>query len=153
MEQRTPDHKEQAAMGHVEMGDAFVAALNAQQWDTAANYLADDFTYSSPAFGSLGKQVFLALQKAWFAAAPDYRGTWKLSREDGDTVYGTTGMEGTQTKPLALPSLPPIPATSKRFSATFPTTVTWRADKIATINLGPSSTPTVFEQLGVQPPA
>ncbi len=140
-------------MGHIEMGDALVAATNAQQWDTVANSLADDFTYTSSALGSLGKQGYLALGKAWFAAAPDYRLTWSNAREDGDTVHGTTGVSGTQTNTLALPGLPPIPATGKRFSATFPTTVTWRADKITAISLGPSSSPTLFEQLGVQPPA
>jgi hypothetical protein len=42
MVQRTPVHKEQTAMGHIEMRDAFNAALNAQQWDTVANFLTDD---------------------------------------------------------------------------------------------------------------
>ncbi len=140
-------------MGHIEMGYAFVAALNAQQWDTVANYLTDDFTYTSTALGSLGKQGFLALQKAMFAAAPDYHGTVEPSREDGDTVHGTTRIEGTQTNPLAFPGLPPTPATGKRFSVTFPGTTTWRGDKITAISLAAPSTPTMFEQLGVQPPA
>ncbi len=140
-------------MKYLEKGNAFTAALNAQQWDTVANYLTDDFTWTGAATGPTGKQGFLAAQKAWFAAAPDYRITWQASREEGDTAHGTTGVSGTQTKPLALPNLPPIPATGKRFSATFPTTVTWRGDKIVAANLGPSSSPTVLEQLGVQPPA
>lgn len=140
-------------MGHLEQANAFTAALNAQQWDTVATYLADDLVWSGGSAGTLGKQGFLAAQKAWFSAVPDYRVTWQTSREDGDTVYGTTGVGGTQTKPLALPGLPQIPATGRHFSATFPTTVTWRGDKITAITLGAGSSPSVLEQLGVQLPS
>ncbi len=140
-------------MGYLEMGNAFTAAVNAQQWGMAANYFTDDFAWTGGAMGTVGKQGFVAIQQAWFAAAPDYHVTWEHAREEGSTVYGTTGVTGTQTRPLALPGLAPIPATGKRFSATFPTTVTWRGDKIAAIAFGPTSSPSVFEQLGVQPPA
>lgn len=83
-----------------------------------------------------------------------YRVTWTNARDQGDTVRGATGLTGTQTKPLTLPNVPPIPATGKRFSVTFPNTiVTWRGDKIAAIDLGQPSTHSISEQLGVQPPA
>ena len=49
-----PHSKEQATMGHLEMGDAFSAALNAQQWDSVASYLADDFMWTG---GSAGTQT------------------------------------------------------------------------------------------------
>ena len=145
-------------MGHIEMGEACIAAMNAQQWDTAANYLADDFTYTDTALGSLalGKQGFLTLQKAMFAAAPDYHVTTENTREAGDTVYGTIRIDGTQANPLAFPGasplLPTVPATGKHFSVAFPATVTWRADKIAGIMADRPNTPTIFDQLGVQPP-
>jgi hypothetical protein len=137
-------------MGHIEQGDAFTAALNAQQWDTVASYLTDDYIWTT-ATGSLDKQGFIALQKAWFAAAPDYRITWSNAREEGDMVRGTVVASGTQTQPLALPSLPPIPATGRPFSVTFETTVTWRGDQIAATTTGPA-TPDVFDQLGVPRP-
>ena len=146
-------------MGHIEMGNACIAAVNARQWDKAANYLADDFTYADTTLGSLalGKQGFLTLQKTMCAAAPDYQVTTENAREAGDKVHGTIHLQGTQATPLAFPGasplLPPIPATGKRFSVTFPATVTWRADKIAAIIADPPSTPTIFDQLGVQPPA
>src|SRR5579884_376271 len=141
-------------MGHIEMGNAFIAALNAQQWDSVANVLAEDMTWTGAASGPLGKQGFLAVQKAWFAAASEYHVTWTNASEQGDTVRSTTTASGTQTKPLSLPNLPPIPATGKRFSATWPhSTVTWRGDKIAAIDLGQPSTSSITEQLGLQPPA
>jgi hypothetical protein len=47
------------------MGNACLAAVNARQWDTAANYLADDFTYADnePGFGheSFGARRSFAL--------------------------------------------------------------------------------------------
>lgn len=146
-------------MGHIQMGEACIAAMNARQWDTAANYLADDFTYADTALGSLslGKQGFLTLQKAMCDAAQDYRVAAENPHEVGDMVQGTIRIEGTQANSLAFPGasplLPAIPATGKHFSVTFPATVTWRADKIAAIIADAPSTPTIFAQLGVQPPA
>ncbi len=139
-------------MGAIEMGNAFVAAFNAQQWDAVANYLTDDFTSTGVAPQPLGKPEFIAFQKIWFAGVPDYHVTSENPRADGNAVHSTTRVTGTQTKPLVFPSLSPIPATGKRFTVTFPTTVTWRGDKIAAITFGAISSPSVFEQLGVQPP-
>ncbi len=146
-------------MGHIEMGEACIAAVNARQWDTAATYLADDFTYADTALGSLslGKQGFLTLQKAMCDAAQDYHVIAENPHEAGDMVQGTIRIEGTQAKPLAFPGasplLPAIPATGKHFAVAFPATVTWRADKIAAIIADAPSTPTIFDQLGVQAPA
>jgi hypothetical protein len=145
-------------MGHIEMAEACIGAVNARQWDTAANYLADDFTYADTALASLalGKQGFLTLQKAMCDAAQDYHVMAENPREAGDTVQGTIRIEGTQVKPLAFPGASPvlqaIPATGKHFAVTFPATVTWRADKIAAIEADTPSTSTIFDQLGVQPP-
>jgi len=138
-------------MGHIEISDAFVAALNAQQWDTVAGYLTDDFTWVGGAAGPTGKDGYLVVQKAWFAAAPDYHATLSNIRDEGDTGYGTVTVSGTQTQLLAMPSLPAIPATGRRFSASFQSTVTWRDDQIARMVLEPVG-PTVLEQLGIQVP-
>jgi len=146
-------------MGHIEMGEACIAAVNARQWDTAAKYLADDFTYADTTLGalSLGKQGFLTLQQAMCDAAQDYHVTAQNPREAGDTVQGTIRVEGTQKNPLAFPGasplLPAIPATGKHFAVAFPATVTWRGDQIAKIIADRPNTPTIFDQLGVQPPA
>ena len=138
-------------MGHIESGEAFVAALNAQQWETVAGYLTDDFTWVGGAAGPTGKDDYIAVQKAWFAAAPDYHATLSNIRDEGDTGYGTVTASGTLTNPLALPGLPALPATGKHFSATFESTVTWRGDQVARMVLEPVG-PTVLEQLGVQLP-
>jgi hypothetical protein len=137
-------------MEHLERANASIAAINAQQWDTVASFLTDDFVWTN-AFGTIDKPGFIAWQKAWFAAAPDYRLTWEHQREDGETVYGTTGASGTQTQPLVLPGLPMIPATGRRFATTFDTTVRWRGGQMAAATTG-APTPDIFEQLGVQRP-
>jgi predicted ester cyclase len=140
-------------MGAIETGNAFVAALNAQQWDAVANYLTDDFTSTGNTPQPLGKQEFIGFQKIWFAGMPDYHVASENVRADGNAVHSTTRVTGAQTKPLVFPGLPPIPATGKRVTVTIPTTVTMRGDKIAAITFGAVSSPSVFEQLGVQPPA
>jgi hypothetical protein len=140
-------------MGHLEMSVAFTAALNAQQWDTAANFLADEFTWSAAGVpASLGKQAYLAWQRAWCVAAPDYHLTWEPAREEGETVHGTVGVSGTQTNTLVLPGMPPIPATGKHFSATLATVGTWRGDQLIALTTEFTSAPTLLEQLGVQSP-
>jgi hypothetical protein len=101
--------------------------------------------------GTLDKQGYLAVQKAFFAAAPDYHGTLANVRDEGDTGYGTVTASGTQTQPLALPGLPPIPATGKHFSTTFDTTVTWHGDRISTMSLQQVG-PGLLDQLGIQLP-
>ncbi|HEX6818160.1 MAG TPA: nuclear transport factor 2 family protein [Ktedonobacterales bacterium] len=139
-------------MGAIDTVTAFVAALNAQQWPSVASYLADDFTFTGGAPVPLGKQGLLAGEQAWFTGVPDRHLTFENARTDGNTVSGTTRVTGTQTKPLAFPGMSPIPATGKRFATAIPTTITMHGDKIAAITLAPAS-PTIFEQLGVQPPA
>ena len=138
-------------MGHIEISEALIAALNAQQWDTVAGYLTGDFTWVGGPTGPMGKDGYIAVQKAWFAAAPDYHGTLSNLRDEGDTGYGTVTVSGTLTNPLALPGLPALPATGKHFSATFESTVTWRGDQAARMVLEPVG-PTMLEQLGPQPP-
>jgi len=138
-------------MDHIALGNAFTTALNAQQWDTVANYLADDFTFTGGTAGALDKQGYIALQKANFAAAPDYHAAIENVRDAGDTGYSTVIVSGTQTQPLALPGLPAIPATGKRFSVTFDTTVTWRGNQLAAMSLEQVG-PGLLEQLGIQLP-
>jgi hypothetical protein len=143
--------KEHGAMGHIELSHTFMAALNAQHWDTVASYLTDDFAYSGGTAGTLDKQGYLAVQQAFFAAAPDYHGTLANVRDEGDTGYGTVTASGTQTQPLALPGLPPISATGKPFAVTFETTVTWRGDQISSMSLQQVG-PGLLDQLGIQLP-
>ena len=138
-------------MGHIETVNAFNAVFNAQQWDRAASYLTDDFKLSDGT-ETEAKQQFLDGAKVWFAGAPDYQVALENMRVDGDTVHAGMRATGTQTKPLAFPGMPAIPATGKRFTITANAVTTMRGDKIAAITLGLTS-PGLLVQLGVQPPA
>jgi predicted ester cyclase len=138
-------------MGAIDIVTAFNNALNAQQWDTAASYLTDDFTFSGVTPQPLGKMEFLAGQRQWIAGVPDWRITLEELREEGNSVRATAHITGVHTNTLALPGQPPLPATGKQFSVRDTTTATMRGDKIAAINTVTGS-PGILEQLGVQPP-
>ncbi len=139
-------------MGAIDIVTAFTAAMNAQQWDAAADYLTDDFTVSGITPQPLGKQEFLAGQKQWAIGVPDWRVALQEVREEGNAVRSTALITGTHTNTLALPGLPPLPATGKRFSTTDVITTTLRGDHIAAMDIV-SGSPGFFEQLGVQVPS
>jgi predicted ester cyclase len=139
-------------MGNMDILNAITQAVNAQQWDTVASLLTDDFTFSGATPQPVGKQEFIAGQQQWFIGAPDWHLAQENVREEGTTVKATSRLTGTQTQTLALPMTPPIPVTGKHFSATMAATVTFRDGKMASLSVVPDS-PTIFEQLGVQPPA
>ena len=138
-------------MGHLDTVNAFDTAFNAQQWDKAASYLTDDFTLSDGK-ETEGKREFIEGAKVWFAGAPDYHVTVDNLRVEGDAVYGVMRATGTQTKPLAFPGMPPIPATGKRFAITANLMSQMRGGQIASTTLTLTS-PGLLAQLGVQPPA
>ena len=139
-------------MGNFDTANAFTDALNAQQWDTLASLLTDDFTFSGAAPQPLGKQAFIASQQQWAVGVPDWHVVQETVREEGNTVQATSRITGTQTNTLAVPMMPPIPATGKHFSATMAATVTVRDAKVASLSVVPDS-PSIFDQLGVQSPA
>ena len=105
-------------MSRVEIVKAFAAALDAQDFEKAGSYLADDFVLQGPSPEPLGKQAFLAVQSAFQSAFPDWSFNSHDEVEQGDTVRSTVQVTGTHTRELVapLPGLPPIPATNKHVS-------------------------------------
>jgi predicted ester cyclase len=138
-------------MGALDIANALNAAVNAQRWDEAATYLTDDFVFSGVTPQPAGKMEFIAGQQAWFAAAPDWHIALENLSESGDTVQGTSHITGTQTGTLALPGMPPLPATGKRFETRDQITSTIRGNLVASITVVPSS-PSIPEQLGMPTP-
>src|SRR5262245_46828082 len=136
-------------MGAVEIVTAFNATMNAQQWDVAAGYLTDDFTFSGTTPQPLGKQAFLATQQQWLAGVPDWHVMLESLREEGNTVQASVRITGTQTNTLTLPGQPALPATGKHFSVVNSMSAAMRGERIAAITAVPGS-PGIFEQLGVQ---
>jgi predicted ester cyclase len=136
-------------MGNIDTAMALSDALNSHQWDTLSSLLTDDFTFFGATPQPIGKQGFIAGQQQWVAGVPDWHITEENVHEEGNTVLATSRITGTHTNTLALPMMPPIPATGKHFSATMAATMTVRGEQIASLSVIPDS-PGIFEQLGVQ---
>ncbi len=131
--------------------NALTAALNAQQWDTVASYLTDDFVFSGVTPQPVGKQAFIAGQQAWFVGAPDWHIALENPIKSGDTVRGTAHVTGTHTGTLALPGMPPFAATGRRFNTSDQNTATVRGNQLSSITIVPGS-PGIQEQLGMPRP-
>ncbi len=138
-------------MGDLDTVKAFNAAINGQQWDTLATMMTDDFTFEGATPRPQNKQEFIAGNQAWHAGVPDWHAELQNLREEGATIRGTTIITGTQTNALALPGMPPFPATGRHFSSPNEMAVTLRGGQVAALRVL-SSSPGIFEQLGVPMP-
>ena len=138
-------------MGTLDTVNAFNAAINAQQWDTAASYLTDDFVFSGVTPQPQGKQEFIEGQRRWAAGVPDWRLELENLSESGDTVRGVAHITGTHTGTLELPNMPVFAATGRHFDTRDDLAGTLRGNQIATITVV-QGTPGILEQLGMPLP-
>ena len=142
-------------MNRVELVKAFAAALDAQDFEKAGSYLADDFVLQGPAPEPLNKQAFLAVQSAFQRAFPDWSFNSRDEIEQGETVTSIVHITGTHTRDLLvpMPGLPPIPATNKHISLPDEHLVfTFKDGKIASLstdNTPGGGIPGVLVQIGV----
>ena len=142
-------------MSKVDIVQAFSDALEAKDFNKAASYLADDFVFVGPAPQPLGKQEFLAVQRACEEAFPDWSFNSHDEVEQGDRVVAAVQITGTHTRDLVLPipGLPPIPATGKRVSLPEEhITFTFKGDTIASLtsdNVPGGGIPGLLAQIGV----
>lgn len=88
-------------------------------WETAdeailSPLVADDFQLSGPVPQPVGKAEFVGLMYVIHAGLPDFAFNAYDFEENGDTVTVKSRITGTHTGTLALPGLPPIPATGKK---------------------------------------
>src|SRR5712691_734992 len=105
-------------MSTTDIAKAFVTALEARDFNTAASYLSDDFRFVGPAPQPLGKNEFIGVQQTIQNAFPDWSFNVSNIHEEGDKVKSITQITGTQTGELNLAplGLPPIPPTGKKVS-------------------------------------
>lgn len=76
--------------------------------------VADDFVLSGPTPQPLGKQEFIGLMQIIHAGTPDFAFNVSNYEEHDDTVIAKSHITATPTGVLALPVMPPIPATGKK---------------------------------------
>jgi predicted ester cyclase len=140
-------------MSAVDVAMALTDAFNNSQWDACGGLMTDDYTATGLAPMSIGKPELIGGEQAWHAASPDRHITLDQAREEGGVVKAMLTVSGTHTGTLALPGLPPIPPTGKRYTLTGNLTATVRGSQVAAMANEPTS-PDVLAQLGVQvPPA
>lgn len=101
-------------MNNVEIVKTGLRAWETNDEATLSPLVAEDFQLSGPVPQPLGKQEFLGLMHIIHAAMPDFAFNISSFEENGDTVIARSHITGTHTGLLALPGLPPLPATGKK---------------------------------------
>ncbi|GCE25838.1 hypothetical protein KDA_13220 [Dictyobacter alpinus] len=96
----------------------FMTALDSNELDNAANYLADDFEFSGWTPRSLDKQGFLTLLSNIKEGIPGLSFNIHNILEQASTITGTVQVQGYQTDSFIIPILgtPPIPQTASSVS-------------------------------------
>ena len=144
-------------MDPLDVVNQWLAAVEAGDWNTAASLLAEDMVFEGPVPEPVGKAQFVGLQSALVAGIPD----WSFNPTDisaqGDQVFLTNHISGTQTGTLNLPMLPaPIPPTGRSFQlGAEPVVVTIRDGLVTRISAqsGPQGgVMGILMQLGVELP-
>jgi predicted ester cyclase len=82
--------------------------------DTLAPLVAEDFVMTGPTPQPLGKADFIGFMHVLLTALPDFAFNVSRFEENGDSVVAYSHITGTHKGTLAIPGLPPIPATGKK---------------------------------------
>jgi hypothetical protein len=135
-----------------------LAAIEADDMNTAMSYLSSDFQLSGPLPEPIGAREWLGLHHALNQGMPDFSFNLKEVRADGNQVYTTVQISGTQTNDLDLSAMGMgvIPATGVAVQLPEEHPVaTFDGDQIVSIGLEPvegGGVPGILHQLGVAPP-
>ena len=103
-------------MTNTELVRTGMKAWEANDADTLSPLVAEDFVMTGPTPQPLGKADFIGFMHILLAALPDFAFNISLFEENGDTVVAYSHITGTHKGTLALPGLPPIPATGKQIA-------------------------------------
>jgi hypothetical protein len=135
-----------------------LAAIEADDMDTAMSYLADNFQLSGPVPEPIGAREWLGLHSALNQGMPDFSFNVKDVQIDGNRAYVTIQISGTQTNDLDLTAMGMgvVPATgiAVRLPEEHPV-ATFNGDQIVSIDLEPvegSGVLGILQQLGAAPP-
>lgn len=101
-------------MSNIDFVQAGMKAWEANDADALTPMVAEDFTMTGPTPQPLGKAEFIGFMHILLAALPDFAFNVSRFEENGDTVVAYSHIKGTHKGTLALPGLPPIPATGKK---------------------------------------
>jgi predicted ester cyclase len=101
-----------------ETAEAVISAINANDWQTVASYLADDFQFSGPVPEPLGAAEWIGTNMTLNAGMPDMSFNVQIVEIDGNIVRTVDQMTGTHTDDLDLTQMGigVIPATGNAIS-------------------------------------
>jgi predicted ester cyclase len=102
-------------MGTRDVAEAFLAAVDTLDLDAAAPYCTDDFLYSGPLPEPVSLDRWRGMASRMKAGFPDWHFNPQIDSVEGDTVYVTVQVMGTNTGDLDLSpvGVPFIPATGR----------------------------------------
>jgi predicted ester cyclase len=101
-------------MDNTEIVKTGMKAWESNDVQTLSDLVADDFVLTGPVPQPVGKQEFIGLMRIIHAAMPDFAFNVSSFEGHGDTVIAKSRITATHTGVLALPGMPPIPATGKK---------------------------------------
>lgn len=143
-------------MNNLDVARKGIRAFEANDHATVSSLITEDFTLSGAVPQTLGKQDFLGFMHAMITAFPDFKFNETFTEEGADKVVITQHITGTHTGTLALPGMPPIPATGKKVALPEEKQVfTFRDGKFAKSEGHPvpgGGVMGILAQLGVQMP-
>ena len=98
-----------------DIAEGFLAAIETLDLDGAAPYCTDDFTYSGPLPQPVTLDKWRGMAGRMKAGFPDWHFNSQIESVEGDTVYVTVQVTGTNTGDLDLSpvGIPFIPATGR----------------------------------------
>jgi predicted ester cyclase len=102
-------------MGTRDVAEAFLAAVDTLDLDAAAPYCTDDFLYIGPLPEPASLERWRKMATRMKAGFPDWHFSPQIDSVEGDTVYVTVQVTGTNTGDLDLSPVggPLIPATGR----------------------------------------
>jgi predicted ester cyclase len=101
-------------MTNLEILKTGMKAWEANDEQTLSSLVADDFVMTGPTPQPLGKAEFIGFMHTLLAALPDFAFNVSRFEENGETIVTYTHITGTHSGTLALPGMPPVPATGKK---------------------------------------
>jgi predicted ester cyclase len=101
-------------MNNTEIVKTGMKAWESSDVQTMTELVADDFVLSGPTPQPLGKPEFIGLMQILHAGMPDFAFNVSSYEEHGDNVIAKSHITATHTGVLALPGMPPLPATGKK---------------------------------------
>ena len=101
-------------MTNTEFVQAGMKAWENNDADALSPLVAEDFVMTGPTPQPLGKADFIGFMHILLTALPDFAFNVSSFEEHGDTVVARSHITGTHKGTLAIPGLPPIPATGKK---------------------------------------